>query len=121
MTAAAKDQLFLLPPTFEDPAHPGVVFHCQDCSTVEGLLSYFPRLREQIDVHYIPFPKPRTALVELLGDQHQNCPTLVVGAGADRFASLLQTSAATGRAFCTDPKDITQYLMAAYGVSAPHP
>lgn len=120
MTTTTKDQLFLLPASFEDPAHLGVVFHCVDCAQMEGVLSYFPQLRERIDVHYIPFPKPRTALVELLGEAHQNCPTLVAAAST-AHALLLQTSASTGRAFCTDPKDITQYLMAAYGVTAPHP
>lgn len=116
-----KDQLFLLPPGFADLSQGSGPFFCVDCSTVEGILSYFPQLRQQIDVHYIAFPKPRMPLVELLGDAHQNCPTLVVGDQDERYASLLMTSAATGRRFATDPPAITQYLIAKYQISAVHP
>lgn len=115
-----KDQLFLLPPAFRDPSQGSGPFFCVDCSTVEGMLSFFPELREQIDVHYIAFPKPRMPLVELLGDAHQNCPTLVV-VGDTSHADLLTTSAATGRLFATDPLAITAYLIARYKISAVHP
>jgi hypothetical protein len=116
-----KDQLFLLMPAFDDDTQPGGPFHCEDCAQIEGLLSYFPRLRDTIDVHYVPFSRPRQPLIDLLGNEHQNCPMIVVGEDTVVSSPVLATSAATGRRFCTAVKDVTQYLMAAHGVSAPHP
>lgn len=47
-----KDQLFLLNPGFKDDAGDGP-FYCGDSVPVEGLLSFFPALREEIDVRYV--------------------------------------------------------------------
>lgn len=115
-----KDQLFLLPPAFADRSQGPGPFFCQDCATIEGLLSYFPILRERIQVRYIEFDKPREWLVDLLGEAHQNCPTLVAAPRVNAFSHLLQTSATTGRQFCTDPPAIIAYLTAAYGISTLH-
>lgn len=116
-----KDQLFLLPPAFKDRSQGPGPFFCQDCATIEGVLSYFPILREHLHVRYIEFDKPREWLVELLGEAHQNCPTLVVAPRVNNFSHLLQTSQTTGRQFCTDPPAIIAYLIAAYGISHVHP
>jgi hypothetical protein len=40
-------------------------------------LSYQPALRTEIDVQRIPHARPRLALIQLLGEPHQNCPTLI--------------------------------------------
>lgn len=70
------DRLFLLKPGFEDPDQPGRFFVCPHCNAIEGLLASFPGLATQIEVHRLPF-LPRTALVEILGEQHQSLPVLV--------------------------------------------
>jgi len=115
-----KDQLFLLPGAFPDPAIGSGSFHCIDCARIEGLLSYQPSLRTQIDVHYIPHARPRVELVALLGESYQNCPTLVVASGR-RASALLERSSVTGRLHCTGADAVTAYLVAVYGVSSPHP
>lgn len=115
-----RDQLFLLPAAFPDPAIGSGLFHCIECARIEGLLSYQPGLRAQLDVHYIPHARPRAALIVLLGEAHQNCPTLV--AASVRSASeLLTRSSVTRRLYCTGVDAVTAYLVAVHGVSAPHP
>ena len=70
------DQLFLLRADFADPALGPGAYHCTDCARIEGLLSYFPQLRTQLDVTYVDLPRPRAPIVELLGPEYQNCPVL---------------------------------------------
>lgn len=60
-----KDQLYLLKPGFTN-ADLGLLY-CGDSVAVEGMLSFFPTLRQVVDVHYLDFPRPRAALVEALG------------------------------------------------------
>ena len=115
-----NDQLFLLPAGFADPAYGPGTYHCTDCARIEGLLSYFPPLRSQLTVAYIDFPRPREQLIALLGEPHQNCPTLVVHNATDTHAHLLQRSPNTGQSYCTGAHDISAYLHAEYTVSAAH-
>jgi hypothetical protein len=116
-----NDQLFLLRPDFADPALGPGAYHCTDCARIEGLLSYFPSLRSQLDVTYVDLPRPRAAIVALLGEAYQNCPVLVVLHARVEHAPLLRESAVTGQRYCTGADDITAYLHAVYGVSAAHP
>ena len=118
---AAKDKLFLLPPAFPDPALGPGWFHCIECARIEGLLHYKPELRQRLDVEQIPHARPRAALVTLLGEPHQNCPTLVVAASSPPAPELLERSSVTDRWYCTGVDAITAYLVAVYGLSAPHP
>lgn len=115
-----NDQLFLLPAGFADPAHGPGMYHCTDCARIEGLLSYFPQLRSQLTVAYVDFPRPREQLIALLGEPHQNCPTLVVHNATGAHAHLLQRSPITGQSFCTGAHEISAYLQATYNVSAAH-
>jgi hypothetical protein len=71
-----KDTLYLLRPGFFN-AGVGPLY-CGDSLPVEGLLSFFPRLRTLLEVHYLEFPRPRAALVETLGEEHQGIPVLIL-------------------------------------------
>jgi len=74
-----KPKLFLLEPDFEDKAvSMDRLFYCPDSALVEGILSYYPQLKDSIDIRYLSFGKPREQLVELLGEQNQLCPVLIV-------------------------------------------
>ena len=115
------DQLFLLRADFADPAFGPGAYHCTDCARIEGLLSYFPRLRTQLDVTYVDLPRPRAPIVELLGEAYQNCPVLVVLHARPEHAALLRESDHTGQRYCTGADAITAYLQAASGVSAAQP
>ena len=79
--AQAKDRIFLLPNDYADPEQSGEVFYCRDCITVEGMLAAFPQLAADIEVIRVPWPRPRTLLVEAIGEANQNCPALVFADG----------------------------------------
>jgi len=116
-----KDHLFLLRPSFADPKVGSELFHCAACARIEGLLSFFPFLRTELDVSYVAFARPRAGIVALLGEAQQSCPVLVLGAGSSVEHPAIRTSSVTGQRFVTDSADITAYLAAVYGISSAHP
>lgn len=70
-----KDFLFLLAPGFSDNNRRE---YCPECAEVWGLLSYFPSIKESVEIRFQPIAKPRLELVELFGEGNQNCPTLML-------------------------------------------
>jgi Protein of unknown function (DUF3088) len=112
-----KDQLFMLRPGFKvNEAGP---YYCPDALPIEGLLGFFPELRRLVDVHYLEQARPRKPLVEILGEDFQGTPVLVLGE-----ASLLRDQEPTperanGRSFFTDSAAIRRYLCARYGLPGP--
>src|SRR5205085_5140781 len=97
-----KDQLFLLEPGFRN-AGLGP-FYCGDSVAVEGLLSFCPPLREAVDVHYIPFARPRAALVDLLGEGFQSAPVLVLAEETVIRDEGVRPTSANGWRFIADEK-----------------
>jgi Protein of unknown function (DUF3088) len=53
-------------------------------------LSYYPKLREQIDIRYIDFPRPRKEIVELVGGEHQGCPNLILNSTNHKYVDTNQ-------------------------------
>lgn len=119
-----RDALFLLTPDFEDPAKGPEAFFCPETALVEGMLAFYPKLRAQVDVHYIGFRKPRAAIVSLLGEQVQSCPILVL---SDESVATFTGRAdvtlgeSNGRAYIRKDVEICRYLATRYGVGEPHP
>jgi len=75
-------RLFLLKVDFQDiNRNPEAKYFCPECAPVEGLLSYYPRLRNELEVVYVDFARPRKVLVDLLGEENQSCPVLVLEDG----------------------------------------
>jgi hypothetical protein len=114
-----KDRLFLLRPSFPDPAAGPGQFFCPGCMQVEGLLACFPHLREALEITYLDFPRPRHELVELLGADHQSCPVLVVGAAEGIECAALRP--VNGMLIAADAAAIAAYLSARFGTPLPHP
>lgn len=76
------EKLFLLKADFLDANRAdGKIYFCPECSPIEGLLSYYPRLREELEIHYVDFNRPRKELVDLIGEANQSCPVLVLEDG----------------------------------------
>lgn len=48
---------------------------------MEGVLASFPDLAASLDVHRIAWPRPRRELVDLLGEDNQSLPVLVLAEG----------------------------------------
>ncbi len=102
-----KDQLFLMKPGFTNA---GIgPFYCGDSVPVEGLLSFFPSLRAAVDVTYVDFPRPRRAIVDLVGEDHQSVPVLVLADNAAVPPSV-EVRSANGRHFIDDERHIRTYL-----------
>jgi hypothetical protein len=109
-----KDQLYLLRPGFMN-AGLGPLY-CSDSAPVEGVVSFFPQLRTLIDVHYLEFPRPRTALVEALGEEHQSVPVLILAPGSTVNKAMPEAKNARGKRFFNDEKSIRQYLSLQYNL-----
>ncbi|MHB8908483.1 MAG: DUF3088 family protein [Syntrophales bacterium] len=110
------DRLYLLKPNFIDQ---GKSYFCPGCAQVEGMLSFYPALREKIDVHYIEFPRPRLGLVAEVGEENQSCPKLVLR-GGHQIPQGLTVGEGMGNLFISVPLEICRYLASAYGVGEPH-
>ena len=107
------DKLFLMTPGFRN-AGLGP-FYCGDSVSVEGLLGFFPALREKLDVTYIDFPRPRRAIVELIGEANQSVPVLVLAEDAS-IPSGMNPKEAEGHRYIDDERLIRQYLSARHAL-----
>ena len=100
-----RDTLYILTPGFEDPAYPGKTFYCWHCALMEGVLASFPELAERLDVRRIAWPKPRREVADLLGEDNQSLPVLVLAEGG----------------FINDKDAILDALTVRHGFPHPHP
>ena len=99
------EKLFLLKPDFIDPKlDPEKKYFCPNCAIIEGLFIYCPHLRRQLEVHQVDFPRPRPAIVELIGEENQSCPVLIKEDGS----------------FINETRDIIQYLTTQYHIGHKH-
>ncbi|MFH6785536.1 MULTISPECIES: DUF3088 domain-containing protein [Methylobacterium] len=113
-----RDHLYLLAPDFTDPAYPGRRFYCWHCALMEGVLAGFPALGERLEVSRLPWPRPRQALVERVGEGNQSLPLLVLAPDAP-------DDLATGRygdvRFIHDKDAILRALHLRHGFPEAHP
>jgi hypothetical protein len=107
-----KDQLFMLQPGFFEGAKGPL--YCADSVAVEGLLSFAPALREAVDVHYIDLPRPRAAVVALIGEDNQSIPVLVLAPSSVIKSDIVPKTFGTQR-FLNDEHIIRAYLSSQYG------
>lgn len=111
------DRLYLLKPNFMD-ARKGPYF-CPGCAQMVGLLEFYPALKEKLEVRWLDFPRPRAELIDLLGEENQSCPVLVLRAVPEAsFATPLQQ--AKGLWFVEGANEIARYLAQAHGIGIPH-
>ncbi|MEM8987805.1 MAG: DUF3088 domain-containing protein [Pseudomonadota bacterium] len=115
-----RDVLFLLAPGFEEPEASGGPRRefCPECAEIWGVLSYFPAIKEALDIHYQPLARPRADMAAMLGEEHQNCPTLVLAPGADAGESANVKTSGDYR-FLDNARDIAKYFNHRYGTPWP--
>lgn len=111
--------MYLLKPDFLEG---NATFFCGECAMVEGMLSFYPQLRKELDIHYVGYARPRPAIVAELGPEHQSSPCLVVAdpARAARVAPNAKLQHANGKAFLNDPYAVCDYLAAAHKTGQLH-
>lgn len=116
------DILSLLKPNFSDfeRDQENKKYYCPDCAFMEGVLSYFPELREKLDIRYIDYPKPRKEIVERVGDAHQGCPNLILDAEHHSHPQARRFFLVGDTLHTDDPKLIVNYLTERYGISVAH-
>lgn len=109
-----KDRLYILASPFQDG---GFEWYCNDCATMEGALLANPHWNQKIEVHRIGFPRPRRELVELVGEDYQGLPMLVMeAAGAPGDAMRVGEFA-----ILKDIRAIGRALASRHGGVGPHP
>ncbi|MDP9421831.1 MAG: DUF3088 domain-containing protein [Pseudomonadota bacterium] len=107
------DTLYLMKPGF---VNAGLgPFYCGDSVSVEGLLSFYPELREKVDVHYLDFQRPRQPLIDALGEDNQSVPVLILEDGSTPVEDIVPDRA-NGRRFIADEKIIRKYLSTRFGL-----
>ncbi len=109
-----KPRLFVLQMPFSDPdlvpPPSSDSWFCSHCALIEGALGINPQWLDHIEVKRLAFPRPRRELVELLGEEQQWLPVLVLPQEDGKKNETL-----------TDPVAITRYLAEKFGGAAPHP
>lgn len=117
-TPILRDRLYLLKPDFLDGDR-GPYF-CPGCAQMLGLLEIYPQLKEVLEIHLVDFVRPRPGLVELLGEENQSCPVLVLPKVAVGLPSRLPVQTANGHSFVEGANEIAEYLAHIHGIGIPH-
>ncbi len=112
--------LYLLKSKFADPKHGEQLFFCPHCSPIEGLLAMFPDVRQNLDVRYVDFARPRGDMADHVGDD-QSCPQIVLPDGDDAHSKGLSEAGIVATRRIEAPADIQRYLIDRFGLSRPHP
>ncbi len=109
-----KDTLFILKAPFVDG---GFDWYCNDCATLEAALAINPHWQDRIDVRRVDFPRPRHEVIEMVGEEYQSLPMLVMD--GERGTS---DSVRVGKyAILTDVRAIGRALAHRHGGAGPHP
>jgi hypothetical protein len=111
-----KDKLFVLRPGFVDK---GVTYFCPFSAQVIGFLTYYPEVKDSLEIVELDFAKPRTPLVELVGEAHQAAPMLVL-AGEAVTVPNVKIGEANSHKYVEKTIEILRYLAATRSVPAPH-
>lgn len=113
-----RDKLIILKVDFEDPALPSQRFYCWHCVLMEGILASFPELNDAIDVERIEWPRPRQEAIDLIGEQNQSLPVLIL---ADDAPIEIANGVWNGRHFVGGKDAILSALTSRHGIPLPHP
>ncbi|XPF93586.1 DUF3088 family protein [Colwellia sp. RE-S-Sl-9] len=99
-----KPILFLLKMPFEDGPEKKM-WICPPCALVEGALLSNKHWEDVVDIRRVDFPRPRKEVIDMLGEENQGLPALIVD----------------NENFLTDAKEIINYLANEFGGAAALP
>ena len=111
-----RDQLYVLRPGFDDQ---GKQYFCPFSAQVMGYLSYFPEIRATLEIIELDFPKPRHPLSDVLDEQHQAAPMLVLTGEAGTVPGV-EIGEVNGRKFVEKTTQIMRYLAGTRDTPMPH-
>lgn len=111
-----NDTLYVLRPGFSDKA---TSFFCPYSAQVIGFLAYYPHVKDSLDIVELDFSKPRHPLSDVLGEEHQGAPMLVLG-GEPTPVPNVKVQIANGHHYVEKTVEIMRYLAATRSVPGPH-
>ena len=117
----SKPILFLFKKRFTDNKFEGEEFFCPFCIQVEGFLCSFPEVREEIDIRYVGFDKPRGDLPLFCGEAHQSCPQIVLPDGDDQHSTTFSEAALGHAKKIAKTTHILDYLSGRFSTPRRHP
>ncbi|MFN3211522.1 MAG: DUF3088 family protein [Henriciella sp.] len=110
-----KDTLFLLPPGFEDNDRREF---CPECAEMWGVLSYYPAIKESLEICYVGISHPRRPIVQVLGEGNWNAPTLFL-ASPEAVTGEFRAKTANGVTYLDSARQIAKYFAAKFGTAMP--
>lgn len=115
-------KLFLLKPDFIDKTKDdNTLYYCPHSAQILGILTYYPKLKNELEVSFIDFERPRKGLIELVGEENQGCPNLVVPKTEITDGDDLSYFGSYGdNYFVNSDELIARYLAEKYKIGAPH-
>ena len=116
------DKLFLLNPNFADSNvdSDNQMYYCPFNALVEGVLAYYPHLRDKLDITYIEFPRPRQPIIDLIGEANQGTPVLIIDT-TEIDTSSIKTNTYQETTFINDANEIVKYFALVFNIGLPHP
>ena len=114
-------KLFLLKPDFTDPNNDkeGKLYYCPHNALIEGVLKYYPKLENELEIHRIDFKRPRPQVIAEIGEENQSCPVLI----ADKSDVESETEFFTpygNKLFINDENQILKYFAEKFGIGIAH-
>lgn len=110
--------LFILENPFKDEKISNEDFLCEQCVLMEGVLAKFQSQLKDLYVERVSFPRPRQSVVDLVGDENQSLPTLVLG---DDVLLGHETGNFGGTRFIKGKDNILNALTSIYNIPRVHP
>lgn len=117
------EKLFLLNPNFRDIKVDGTeqLYYCPNCAMIEGVLKYYPEIQNSIEIVYIDFPRPRRQLIDLVGEENQGCPNLVISKDTSSKVDTSYFRVCGDYLFVNKKELIVRYLADKYHIGKLHP
>lgn len=115
-----RDILYVLKENFDDSFSGSDPYFCPHCAEIKGVLGYFPKLLHNLDVRFVDYARPRTEIVEMIGEDHQDCPVLILAEPPAMDAMEMMSGEAGGHYFVNGPKAIAAYWAHTQNISRRH-
>jgi len=89
---------------------------------IEGVLKYYPKLKEKVQITYVDFETPRTEIVKLVGENYQGCPVLIIHKNdiEKEDLEMIEFKTSNDYYFLYKNTTIAQYFARKYEVGFPH-
>jgi len=115
-------KLFLLKPDFTDKNRDAnAKYFCPENALIIGIINYYPKLKDLLEIEYIDFERPRSKLVKLVGEENQGCPNFVLSkTEIDDNTDVSYFGSFEQNLFVNDPLLIAKYLSEKYKIGIAH-